>query len=279
MKALTSAPVASKICYADGKNLQNSLGLRIVGASKNCPAAIIIAANIISFGSFGSPDRVERRGQSEAAVQIPAWPFRLLLADRQSSSDTPLQRQTDLPATASLLFPIASKFRADLSTPRASVRRLPPSARAGPRDRCCRWDQTFRTNIYSMFYLCKESIPRMSAGSDRQHSIDQLEKPLTQPAGLCDDQGRYCQLYGRPGADGREAGYPRELRGARLDPDAAHPRYDARGSGQVFRPEHAARPRRANRRSLHRLYVLLASSEGSYITGALIPVTGGRPML
>jgi hypothetical protein len=27
------------------------------------------------------------------------------------------------------------------------------------------WDQTFRTNIYSMFYLCKESIPRMSAGS------------------------------------------------------------------------------------------------------------------
>jgi NAD(P)-dependent dehydrogenase (short-subunit alcohol dehydrogenase family) len=27
------------------------------------------------------------------------------------------------------------------------------------------WDQTFRTNIYSMFYLCKEAIPRMAAGS------------------------------------------------------------------------------------------------------------------
>ena len=26
-------------------------------------------------------------------------------------------------------------------------------------------------------------------------------------------------------------------------------------------------------------YVLLASDEASYITGALIPVTGGRPML
>jgi NAD(P)-dependent dehydrogenase (short-subunit alcohol dehydrogenase family) len=26
-------------------------------------------------------------------------------------------------------------------------------------------------------------------------------------------------------------------------------------------------------------YVLLASDEGSYITGAMIPVTGGRPML
>jgi NAD(P)-dependent dehydrogenase (short-subunit alcohol dehydrogenase family) len=26
-------------------------------------------------------------------------------------------------------------------------------------------------------------------------------------------------------------------------------------------------------------YVLLASSDGSYITGAMIPVTGGRPML
>ncbi|HEX2020968.1 MAG TPA: SDR family oxidoreductase, partial [Aurantimonas sp.] len=26
-------------------------------------------------------------------------------------------------------------------------------------------------------------------------------------------------------------------------------------------------------------YVLLASDQGSYITGAMIPVTGGRPML
>jgi len=26
-------------------------------------------------------------------------------------------------------------------------------------------------------------------------------------------------------------------------------------------------------------YVLLASNEGSYISGAMIPVTGGRPML
>ena len=26
-------------------------------------------------------------------------------------------------------------------------------------------------------------------------------------------------------------------------------------------------------------YVLLASNDGSYITGAMIPVTGGRPML
>ena len=27
------------------------------------------------------------------------------------------------------------------------------------------------------------------------------------------------------------------------------------------------------------VYVMLASAESSYITGALIPVTGGRPML
>ena len=27
------------------------------------------------------------------------------------------------------------------------------------------WDRTFRTNIYSMFYLCKETIPRMQPGS------------------------------------------------------------------------------------------------------------------
>jgi NAD(P)-dependent dehydrogenase (short-subunit alcohol dehydrogenase family) len=26
-------------------------------------------------------------------------------------------------------------------------------------------------------------------------------------------------------------------------------------------------------------YVLLASNDGSYITGAMVPVTGGRPML
>ena len=30
---------------------------------------------------------------------------------------------------------------------------------------------------------------------------------------------------------------------------------------------------------LARAYVLLASDEGSYMSGAMIPVTGGRPML
>jgi NAD(P)-dependent dehydrogenase (short-subunit alcohol dehydrogenase family) len=27
------------------------------------------------------------------------------------------------------------------------------------------------------------------------------------------------------------------------------------------------------------VYVLLASNDGSYMTGAMVPVTGGRPML
>ena len=75
-----------------------------------------------------------------------------------------------------------------------------------------------------MFYLCKEAIPRMAAGSAIVNTASINSKsPSPNLLAYADDQGRHRQLHGRPGADGREARYPRELRSARPDLDAANP--------------------------------------------------------
>ena len=65
--------------------------------------------------------------------------------------------------------------------------------------------------------------------------------------------------------------------GARPDLDAADPLDHAAGRSRLS-ARNADRPR-GQPAELARAYVLLASAEGSYITGAIIPVTGGRPML
>jgi NAD(P)-dependent dehydrogenase (short-subunit alcohol dehydrogenase family) len=68
------------------------------------------------------------------------------------------------------------------------------------------------------------------------------------------------------------------LRRARTDLDTADPVDDAAGRGRKIRQEHAT-GRAGQPAELASAYVLLASSEASYITGAMLPVTGGRPML
>lgn len=141
------------------------------------------------------------------------------------------------------------------------------------------WDTTFRTNIYAPFFLSKAAIPHMKAGSSiinttsiqsRQPSAHLLAYASTKgavsnfTAGLAEmvaEQGirvnavapgpiwtplipstmpvEKTQSFGKQTLIGR-AGQPAELAGA---------------------------------------YVLLASDLGSYMTGAVVPVTGGEIMI
>jgi NAD(P)-dependent dehydrogenase (short-subunit alcohol dehydrogenase family) len=53
------------------------------------------------------------------------------------------------------------------------------------------WDHTFRTNIYSMFYLVKAAVPHLQAGQrHNQHRFDQLQITIAEASRLRDDKGR-----------------------------------------------------------------------------------------
>ena len=141
------------------------------------------------------------------------------------------------------------------------------------------WDQTFRTNIYSMFYLCKESIPHMSAGSaivntasinSKSPSPNLLAYATTKGA-IANFTAGLAQMVAKQG-----------IRVNCVAPGpiwtplipSTMPEEAVKSFGQNTPLGRAGQPA-----ELAPAYVLLASSEGSYMTGALIPVTGGRPML
>jgi NAD(P)-dependent dehydrogenase (short-subunit alcohol dehydrogenase family) len=139
------------------------------------------------------------------------------------------------------------------------------------------WDRTFRTNIYSMFYLCKNAIQVMEPGSAiiNTSSIN-ADSPSAALLAYATTKGAIANFT---------AGLAQSVAkdGIRVNAVAPGPIWtplipstmkdlDKFGSNTPLgRPGQPA--------ELAPAYVLLASDEASYITGALIPVTGGRPIL
>ncbi|MDY0958429.1 SDR family oxidoreductase [Sphingomonas sp. CFBP8993] len=141
------------------------------------------------------------------------------------------------------------------------------------------WEVTFATNIHAMFYLVKAALPHMSEGASIINTTSiNADKPNEQLLAYATTKGAIHNFT---------AGLAQMLADRKIRVNAVAP-------GPVWTPlipstmppeavktfgQQTPLGRAAQPAELAPPYVLLASDEASYITGATIPVTGGTPFL
>jgi NAD(P)-dependent dehydrogenase (short-subunit alcohol dehydrogenase family) len=141
------------------------------------------------------------------------------------------------------------------------------------------WDKTFRTNIHSMFYLSKAAVPHMQPGSTIVNTTSiNAKSPNPTLLPYATTKGAIANFT---------AGLAQLLadKGIRVNCVAPGPIWtplipstmDAKSVENFGKNTPLGRP--GQPAELAPVYVLLACGDSSYMTGAMIPVTGGRPML
>ena len=140
-------------------------------------------------------------------------------------------------------------------------------------------DQSFRTNVFAMYYLCQAAVPHMKPGGAIVNTTSVQAKVA----------GKSMLIYSA--TKGAIASLTVALSNL-LAPQGI--RVNCVAPGPVWTPiqpiakdpeeiealgKNTPLGRAGQPAELAPAYVLLASAEGSYMTGALIPVTGGMPML
>jgi NAD(P)-dependent dehydrogenase (short-subunit alcohol dehydrogenase family) len=141
------------------------------------------------------------------------------------------------------------------------------------------WDYTLATNISAMFHLCKAAVPHMGPGSSiiGSSSVNSdMPSPTLAPyaatkAAIANFCASLAQLLGKRGIRVNSVA-PGPI-WTPLIP-ATMPPEKVESFGRDTPLGHPGQPA-----ELAPVYVLLASGEGSYISGAQIAVTGGRPIL
>jgi NAD(P)-dependent dehydrogenase (short-subunit alcohol dehydrogenase family) len=141
------------------------------------------------------------------------------------------------------------------------------------------WDYTFRLNVGAYFYLVKAALPHMSAGASviGSSSVNSdMPSPALAPyaatkAAIANFSASLAQLLGERGIRVNSVA-PGPI-WTPLIP-ATMPEEKVANFGDNTPLGRAGQPA-----ELASVYVLLASDEGSYISGARVAVTGGRPVL
>ena len=141
------------------------------------------------------------------------------------------------------------------------------------------WDKTFRTNIYAQFYLCQAAIPHMKPGASIINTTSiNAKNPSPQLLAYATTKGAIANFTA--GLAGMVAKKGIRVNAVAPGPiwtpliPSTMPQEKVRSFGEDVPMGRAGQPA-----ELAGPYVLLASDESSYMTGAIIPVTGGRPML
>ncbi len=141
------------------------------------------------------------------------------------------------------------------------------------------WDYTFRLNIGAYFYLTKAALAHMSSGAAiiGSSSVNSdMPSPTLAPyaatkAAIANFSASLAQLLGEKGIRVNSVA-PGPI-WTPLIP-ATMPAEKVESFGENTPLGRAGQPA-----ELAPVYVLLASDEGSYISGARVAVTGGRPVL
>jgi NAD(P)-dependent dehydrogenase (short-subunit alcohol dehydrogenase family) len=140
------------------------------------------------------------------------------------------------------------------------------------------WDRTLKTNVYSMFWLCKSALKKMSEGGAIINTTSiQAYHPSPTLLAYATSKGAIVTFTKALAADAIE-------RGIRVNAVAPGPVWTPL-IPSTMPPEHVEKfgentpmGRAGQPVELAPIYVFLASAESSYITGEVIGATGGRPV-
>ena len=137
-------------------------------------------------------------------------------------------------------------------------------------------DRVFRTNVYAMFYLCQAAIPQMPPGSSIINTTSiQAYKPTPNLLHYAASKAAIANFT---------KGLSQELaqRGIRVNAVAPGPVWTPLIPSTSLDVEHfgesAPLKRAAQPVEMAPIYVLLASTESSYVTGMIYGATGGQLM-
>ena len=141
------------------------------------------------------------------------------------------------------------------------------------------WEVTFRTNIHAMFYLCKAAIPHLGQGGSIINTTSvNADKPNPKLLAYATTKGAIqnftvglAQLVADKGIRVNcVAPGPvwTPLIPATMPPEMVESFGKSTPMGRPAQPRELAAP-----------YVMLASGEASYVSGATISVTGGTPFM
>jgi len=141
------------------------------------------------------------------------------------------------------------------------------------------WDRTFRVNVHAMFYLSQAAVPHMRPGAAIVNTTSiQSKDPSPQLLAYAATKGAISNFTAALAQMLAE-------RGIRVNAVAPGPIWTPLIPSTVSAEkvagfgEQAPLSRAGQPKELAPVFVLLASDEASYISGAVVPVTGGRPML
>ena len=141
------------------------------------------------------------------------------------------------------------------------------------------WDKTFATNISSMFYITKAAVPHMPAGSSIINTASiNADTPSPQLLAYATTKGAIQNFT----AGLAQLLAEKEIRANTVAPGpvwtplipATMPTEKVQHFGEQVPMKRPAQPC-----ELAPVYVMLASTESSYVSGATVAVTGGKPLL